>query len=330
MQIDKYLKRYQPIIYKTFSNAITNKHLSHAYLLSGANGMPLKETALFLAKSLLCDNPNPLACDNCVTCIRVNEGNYPDLMILDGATSKIKKGDLEKIMDNFDKTALENKGIMIYILNLVETMTPVAVNSLLKFLEEPGKNIYAFLTTENESKVLPTILSRTQILRFRSIPRNEIISDALNEGVSLEDAEMLCSFYNDGETIKEISQSENYQIVKQALDDQLDALITGYDDAVYMCERRIIPAIKTSDLARMYLKMLAIVFQDLLNMSVNGDVILTSYDNILKELLAHLKHIDYSLLVIMSSISNIDLNVNLGLLLDHIIYEITKETKNGK
>ena len=54
-------------------------------------------------------------------------------------------------MDSFDKTALEDKGIMIYVLNLVETMTPIAVNSLLKFLEEPGNNIYAFLTTENES-----------------------------------------------------------------------------------------------------------------------------------------------------------------------------------
>lgn len=330
MQIEQYLKRYQPIIYKTFSNAIKNKHLSHAYLLSGSNGMPLKETALFLAKSILCDNPSPLACDNCVTCLRINDGNYPDVMIFDGANNKIKKGDIEKIMTNFDKTSLEDKGIMIYILNLVETMTPVAVNSLLKFLEEPGKNIYAFLTTENESKVLPTILSRTQILRFRSVPKNEILIDAINEGVDLEDVEMLCSFYSDGKSIKEMSESDLYKNVKSALDEQLDALIKSNDEAIYVCERRIIPQIKNNEAARLYIKMLGIVFQDLLNKKVNGNIILTTYDNILNELLTRLKHIDRSLFVVMSSISKLDLNINIPLLLDHIIYEITKEDENGK
>ena len=52
MQIDKYLQEYQPVIYKTFVNALETNKLSHAYLLSGSIGMPLKEVALFLAKSL--------------------------------------------------------------------------------------------------------------------------------------------------------------------------------------------------------------------------------------------------------------------------------------
>ena len=57
MQINKYLEKYQPVIYKIFENAIKDNRISHAYLLSGSNGMPLKETALFLAKSILCDSP---------------------------------------------------------------------------------------------------------------------------------------------------------------------------------------------------------------------------------------------------------------------------------
>ncbi len=73
--------------------------------------------------------------------------------------------------------------------------------------------------------------------------------------------------------------------------------------------------------------MLANVFQDLLNMSVNGDITLKSYDNILRELLMKLKNIDKSLLIIMSSISKLELNVNIALMLDHVIYEITKGGK---
>ena len=122
MQVEKYLKNYQPTIYQTFVQALENNKLSHAYLLVGNKGVPLLEIATYLAKSILCDSPNPLACDTCITCARIDEGNYPDVMIFDGEKSRIKKGDIERIITNFDKSALERKGIMIYILHLVETM----------------------------------------------------------------------------------------------------------------------------------------------------------------------------------------------------------------
>jgi DNA polymerase-3 subunit delta' len=327
MQIDTYLKEYQPIIYKTFVNALTTNKLSHAYLLSGSTGMPLKDTAIYLAKSLLCDHPNPLACNECITCIRVDEGNYPDLMVFGDGNTKIKKGDIEKITSNFDKTALEEKGIMIYVLHLIETMTPVAVNSLLKFLEEPGKNIFAFLTTENEAKILPTIISRTQVLRFREIDREKVIKDAENMGVLPENAEILSAFYNDSKTIKEISESKDFEIAKQCLNDQLNSLIISPEDAVFASQRFVVPALKQQPAARLYIKMLTEIFKELLNLSVNESITLKSYDNILHELLKHVEHIDKSLIVLMSAPKKLDYNVNIGLLLDHIIYSITREGK---
>ena len=327
MQINDYLEKYQPVIYKTFVNALQNDKLSHAYLISGNPGMPLKEVALFLAKSILCDAPHPLACDTCITCARIDEGNYPDLMIFGDNAQKIKKGDVEKIMTNFDKSALENKGIMIYILNLVETMTPTAVNALLKFLEEPGKNIYAFLTTENETKVLPTILSRTQVFRLKAINIQEIINDAVSAGVFEEDAELLSVFYNDAETIKNNVENENFLIAKQALTDQLNALLMSRDDAIFTCQRLVEPKLKNNEITKMYLKLLTQVFQDLNNLKVNENIVFSCYANIYEGLLEKLTNLDKSLLVIMSSIKKIELNVNVSLLLDHIIFEITKGAK---
>ena len=327
MQIDKYLQEYQPVIYKTFVNALETNKLSHAYLLSGSVGMPLKDVAIFLAKSLICDNPKPLACNECITCMRVDEGNYADLMIFDGENSRIKKGDIEKITTNFDKTALEEKGVMIYILHLVETMTPIAVNSLLKFLEEPGKNIFAFLTTENEAKILPTIISRTQVLRFREIDRQKVIKDAENMGVFADDSEILSGFYNDAKTIKEVAESKDYEIAKQCLTDQLNSLIISPDDAVFTCQRFLVPTLKQQGPTRLYIKMLTEIFKELLNLSVNESITLKSYDNILHELLNHVSHIDKTLIVLMTSLKKLDYNVNTGLLLDHIIYSITKEGK---
>ena len=327
MQIAQYLEQYQPVIYKTFVNAKNSNKLSHAYLLSGSIGMPLMQTAMYLAKSLICDNPNPLACEKCITCLRVDEGNYSDLMVFDGSEGRIKKEDVQRITGSFDKSALEDKGIMIYVIHLVENMTSVAVNALLKFLEEPGRNIFAFLTTENESKVLPTIISRTQVLRFREIDRQEIINNAETAGVLAEDAEILSGFYNDSDTIVNISQSDEYKIAKQALDDQLNSLLISNDDAVFTCQRLVVPAIKSYDIARLYIKMLAEVFKDLLNLSLKGDITLKCYDTILHELLGHVQHIDKSLLIILSSLNRLDLNVNIPLLLDHVVYEITKEAR---
>jgi len=327
MQIKEYLENNQPIVYQTFANAIKANKLSHAYLLSGLPGMPLKEAALYLGKSILCDNPNPLACDNCLTCTRVDEGVYADLLIFDGSTNRIKKGDVEKIINNFDKSALESKGIMIYILHLVETMTSIAVNSLLKFLEEPGRNIYAFLTTENEAKILPTIISRTQVLRFREIDRSKVINDAILQGIYEEDAEILSIFYNDFASIKNHLEDENYLVVKQAINDQINALLIGGDDAIFTCQKLIISKIKTMEVTRMYLLVLANVFQDLINLQVGEKIYLHSMQTIIEELSKKLPHLDKSLLAIMSSINKIDLNVNIPLLLDHVIYEITKGEK---
>ena len=119
MQVEKYLKEYQPVIYKTFLNSLQNEKLSHAYLLCGNPGTPLLEVAKFLAKSILCDNPSPLACDNCITCMRVDDGNYPDFIVYDGSKSTIKKDEVSYVETQFEKTAFETKGIMIYILHLI-------------------------------------------------------------------------------------------------------------------------------------------------------------------------------------------------------------------
>ena len=53
MQIKEYLEKYQPVVYRIIGNAIRDDKLSHAYLISGAVGMPIKEIAEYIAKSIL-------------------------------------------------------------------------------------------------------------------------------------------------------------------------------------------------------------------------------------------------------------------------------------
>lgn len=330
MQVAKYLQTKQPIIYRTFVRSLENHHLSHAYLISGNPGTPLLQVAKYLAKSILCDNPDPLACNNCITCLRVDDDNYPDFIVLDGSAKTIKKEEVGNIEEQFEKTAFESKGIMIYIIHLVENMGVEAINSILKFLEEPGSEIYAFLTTNNENNVLPTIISRCQLLRLKLVNRQEVIDDAVNLTVPQEDAELLSYFYNDGELIFDIvndkEKNDDYKDAKNAFVDFLEAL--KKDDkreAIYYAQTSIIPLVRTKESSRFFLDMLVEAFEDILNIQQGKSPILKSYDTILQELSHKLTHIDESLIEILKDRNLINLNVNTSLLMDHLVFSIIKE-----
>lgn len=335
MQIETYLKKYQPVIYQTFVNCLQSHRLSHAYLLSGNPGTPLLEVARFLAKTVLCDDPSPLACNSCITCMRVDDDNYPDFIVFDGSKDTIKKDAVGSIETQFEKTAFESKGIMIYILHLVENMTPEAVNSILKFLEEPGNEIYAFLTTNNENNVLPTIISRCQLMRLKLIDRKEVIDGAIANGVEQSQAELLSYFFNSPELIQECleneDEAENYKKAKEGLDNLLVALTKNdYREAIYYCQTNIISLVKTKESARIFLDMLVEVFEDILNIKHQKSPILESYSETLITLGNKINNVDEVLLEILKDRNLISSNVNPTLLLDHLILNIIKEDKKDE
>ena len=330
MQVAKYLETKQPIIYRTFVRSLQNKHLSHAYLISGNPGTPLLDVAKFLAKSILCDNPEPLACNNCITCLRIDDNNYPDFIVLDGSKKNIKKEEVGNIETQFEKTAFEAKGIMIYILHLVENMSVEAINSILKFLEEPESEIYAFLTTNNENNVLPTIISRCQLLRLKLVNRKEVINDAISLNVPKEDAELLSYFYNDGELIYDVLDSKDekndYEDAKKAFVDFLEALNKeDKREAIYYAQSSIIPLVKTKESARFFLDMLVEGFEDILNIQQGKSPMLESYGTILQGLASSLTRVDECLIEILKDRNLINLNVNTSLLMDHLVFNIIKE-----
>lgn len=330
MQVENYLKKYQPIIYKTFVNSLESNKLSHAYLLSGAPGTPLLEIAKFLAKSILCDDPSPLACDSCITCLRIEDNNYPDYFLFDGSKSTIGKDSVVNIESAFDKKAFEAKGIRIYILHLVENTTIEAVNSILKFLEEPGSQIYAFLTTNNDNSILPTIVSRCQMLKVKLVNRHEVIEEAVQYDVDRKDAELLSYFYNSGELIFDILKDDdlksNYEMAKgwfEGLTNELSS--KNYAKVAYFIEKNINPKIKSKESMRLFIDILIEFFEDLLNAQNHCDIYLSTYDNILNDLSNNVPHIKETLIELLKCRSQINSGINNNLLCDHIMNFLLKE-----
>lgn len=158
----------EPKLAKFFLNSRKQDRLSHAYLFYGENNAPLKEVALFLAKSLSCER-ELLACGQCPSCQRFDKGIHPDFRLIDGARETIKKESIKSLLESFSLSALEKGHVLCYVINEVDNITEEAANTLLKFLEEPKEGQVAFLTSKNPTRVLQTIRSRTLSLPVDSI-----------------------------------------------------------------------------------------------------------------------------------------------------------------
>ena len=325
MKYDEYLEKYQPFIYNTFINSLKFNKVSQAYLIKGSDGTPTLDIALFLAKTLICEEPSPLACSSCLNCIRFEEGNYADFMLIDGSKNTIKVGDIENLQKFLASSSLEKQGKKIYIINRLENANKEAVNALLKTLEEPTSSVYAFITTQNEAKILPTIISRCQILSLLPINKSIVKQNAINEGVLLEDADILSYFYCDVEVIKQKSEEENYKEQKKLLYETLNALTISSEEAIYYAQTNLIKNIKTKEDARLYIDLLSIAFKDILHIQNNQPLVLEGAKEQIDNLSKKYKNISSIYLEIMLSRGQIEDNVNLSLLLQHIFIYIRKE-----
>jgi len=175
MYLEK-LRKFQPVAIKILESSLINNQLSHAYLFSGSRGTLTKEAAILLAQTMVCENKtSTFACETCNSCRRVREMTYADVILIDGLNRNIKKDEIIELQSRFIQTSLEKAGKKVYIIHYVENATNEALNSLLKFLEEPASSdMLAILTSENPDQLLPTILSRAQVIPFQSQGASQI------------------------------------------------------------------------------------------------------------------------------------------------------------
>lgn len=325
MRFSQFLEKHQPLLHKSLVEAFSNHKISHAYLLTGESGTPLKETAYFIAKSLLCDHANPLADETCPTCERVEHNLYTDLLFLDGSKGSIKKDDVSFLVSDFAKTPNEAKGVMVYIIHLVENMTSEAVNALLKFLEEPTDNCYAILTSQNPARILPTIISRCETMRLLLLPTSEVIDEAISNGVEKSDAEILSHFCNSGDIIALEKDTDAYKRAKSAFLVAIQALSTSREECIFRFEKDIAELVVNKEGCRYFLDMLSLAYHDLISMRYGDEVTLSCYNDLLQSLQSRIKNPEKGLELILEVRGELDLNLSPALLLDHLSNELTKE-----
>ncbi|QJD85809.1 DNA polymerase III subunit delta' [Cohnella herbarum] len=164
-------------------NALASHRVAHAYLFAGPPGSGRMEMANAFAQALFCEKGGNDACGECLACRKVLHGNHPDLHVIspDGATVKIEQ--IRTLQRELSYRSV-GAGYKVYIIEGAETMTVQAGNSLLKFLEEPPSPVVAILLTPSAQSVLPTILSRAQLVAFVPGDREALENALVAEGKS--------------------------------------------------------------------------------------------------------------------------------------------------
>ena len=151
------------------NNIISNNKLSHAYIIELNNYDDDYKLVFDFIKLILCNNKenkfDNLNCGSCNICYLIDNGNYPDIKIVETDTNAIRKEQIIQLQDDFkNKSLLDNK--RVYVIKEAEKLNLASSNTLLKFIEEPEPDIIAILLTKNRYKLLDTIISRCQILKI--------------------------------------------------------------------------------------------------------------------------------------------------------------------
>jgi DNA polymerase-3 subunit delta' len=172
--------------------SLADGRIAHAYLLLGPPQIGKRTLALNFAQALNCQaQEQDRPCGRCLSCQKIAHGTHPDVRLIEGERGTLKIDQIRAVRREASFSTHEGRW-KVYILRQMEQATTEAANCLLKTLEEPPTQVILVLTATTGEALLPTIVSRCQVLSLRPLPVDEV-RQALEErwGIAPERAELV-------------------------------------------------------------------------------------------------------------------------------------------
>lgn len=145
-----------------------------ALLLAGPPNVGKSTVARFWAQQLNCQQPSS-PCGQCASCRKIVSGNHPDVRIFDSDDQALKIDDIRNLQRELSLSPNEGRYRVVVLANF-ERATLSAANALLKTLEEPASQAILMLTATDPGALLPTIVSRCQMLTLRPLPHGLVVT----------------------------------------------------------------------------------------------------------------------------------------------------------
>jgi len=164
---------------RILERAIETGRVHHAYLFAGLRGVGKYTTAIAFAAVVNCEERDSDtfedACGTCRSCRKIDQGYHPDVVTLapESGATRIKIEQVREIQKSAVKQPHEGRYRMV-VIDEAHEMTTEAANALLKTLEEPTARMRLILVTDQAHRLLETIISRCQQLRFSGLEPEDV------------------------------------------------------------------------------------------------------------------------------------------------------------
>ena len=182
-------RKYRP---KTFEevvgqeNALTvlksfikTESIPHALIFCGSRGVGKTSLARIFAKTINCNElRDKKVCVKCSICNEIDENKSLDVIEIDAASNN-GVDQIREIIESSNYSSI-NCPYKVFIVDEVHMLSKAAFNALLKTLEEPNKNTVFILATTEVEKIPPTILSRCQMINFKTLSKSSLIHNLEN------------------------------------------------------------------------------------------------------------------------------------------------------
>jgi len=156
---------------------VVNGTTRHAYLFAGPPGLGRRTLALRFAQALNCQTPvgEGIPCGTCRDCKQIEAMQHADLTVIqaesEGGTLKVDQ--IREARRTLTFKPYQSKYRVAIFLRFQEA-NDNAANALLKTLEEAPSYAVLILTADNPEQLLPTIVSRCEVLRLRPLKIEEV------------------------------------------------------------------------------------------------------------------------------------------------------------
>lgn len=233
----------QPQVREFLRAAASQGRVSHAYLFCGPAGSNKTAAAYALAQAAVCEQG--FGCGTCAECRQVQRRTHPDVRQYtpEGAAGYLV-GQVRDIVADAALAPVRARR-KVYVLDRVDLLGVQAANAFLKTLEEPPASVLIILLGRTPDSVLPTIVSRCQVVPFRTIPPQEAAGlVAQHAGCTREQAQIALQAC-DGSLSRAVSfvgSGESKELRRQVIA-ALEGLCDGDDwDALRAASRLVVQA----------------------------------------------------------------------------------------
>jgi DNA polymerase-3 subunit delta' len=175
---------------------IRRSRIQQAYLITGADGLGKRTLGLRLTQALCCTNPPEIGerCGECRACRLIQSGEYPDLHVIQSETigGQLKVEQIRELSRQLALAPFEGKLRVALLLRFHEA-NENAANALLKTLEEPASQVVLILTARSKEALLPTIVSRCEVIPLRQVSETEVQTALQDRGATPQNASLFAS-----------------------------------------------------------------------------------------------------------------------------------------